>query len=130
MKAYNCLGESKENKNERKKLKEEYVRRLRLIFNTQLSEKNKTLAIAILRNSFGIINWSEEEIQKLYRKSRNMLTIHGHHPRADIDNLCSQKRQRKRTDAERRSLHSTNYETDGMCYNTPTSKKLNATSNS
>jgi hypothetical protein len=47
--------------NEKEKLKKEYVRRLRLIFNTELSAKNKTqatgsLAVAVLRYSFGIIN--------------------------------------------------------------------------
>jgi hypothetical protein len=44
------------------------------------------LAVPILRYSFGIINWCQVEIQKLDRKTRKMLTIHGqHHPRADID---------------------------------------------
>jgi hypothetical protein len=44
------------------------------------------LAVPVLRYSFGIINWHQEEIQKLDRKTRKMLTIHGqHHLRADID---------------------------------------------
>jgi hypothetical protein len=45
-----------------------------------------SLAVPVLRHSFGIINWHQEEIQKLDRKTKKMLTIHGqHHPRADID---------------------------------------------
>jgi hypothetical protein len=74
-------------------LKEEYIRRLRLILSTELSAKNKmhatgSLAIPVLRYSFGIINWHQEEIQKLDRKTRRMLTVHGqHHPKADIDRL-------------------------------------------
>jgi hypothetical protein len=45
-----------------------------------------SLAVPVLRYSFGIINWHQEEIQKLDRKA--MLRIHGqHHPRADIDRL-------------------------------------------
>jgi hypothetical protein len=97
MKACKCLGvEENHNighKNEKEKLKKAYVRRLRLILNTELSEKNKIQAIVsmevpVLRYSFGIINWHQEEVQKLDRKIRNMLTIHGqHHPRADIDHL-------------------------------------------
>jgi hypothetical protein len=48
----------------------------------------KQLALSALRYSFGIINWHQEEIQKLDRKTRKMLTIHGqHHPEADNDRL-------------------------------------------
>jgi hypothetical protein len=47
-----------------------------------------SLAVPVVRRSFGIINWHHEEIKKLDRKTRKMLTIHGqHHPRADIDRL-------------------------------------------
>jgi hypothetical protein len=47
-----------------------------------------SLAVPVRIYSFGIINWHQEEIQKLDRKTRKMLTIHGqHHPRADIDCL-------------------------------------------
>jgi hypothetical protein len=47
-----------------------------------------SLAVPVLRYSFGIINWHQEKIQKLDRKTRKMLNIHGqHHPRADIDRL-------------------------------------------
>jgi len=61
--------------------------------NTELSAKNKihaigTAVIPVLRYSFGIINWNQEEIQKLDRKTRKMLTVHGqHHPRAGTDLL-------------------------------------------
>jgi len=48
-------------KNERETLNKEYLRRLRLILGTELSEKNKIqeiglLAIPVLRYSFGIGN--------------------------------------------------------------------------
>jgi hypothetical protein len=82
-----------EHKNEKEKLKKEYVRRLRLILNTKLSAKNKmqtigSLAVPVLRYSFRIINWHQEEIQKLDRRTRKILTIRGqHHPRADTDCL-------------------------------------------
>jgi iron-sulfur cluster repair protein YtfE (RIC family) len=46
------------------------------------------LAVPVLRYSFRFINCHQEEVQKLDRKIRKMLTIHGqHHPRADIDQL-------------------------------------------
>jgi hypothetical protein len=65
--------------------------------NTELSAKSKiqaigSLAVPVLRYSFGIINWHQEEIQKLDRKIRK--TIHGqHHPRADIDHLCVPRKE-------------------------------------
>jgi hypothetical protein len=64
-----------------------------LILNTDLSAKNKmhatgSLAVPVLRYSFGIINWHQEEIQTLDTKTRKMPTIHRqNHPRADTDRL-------------------------------------------
>jgi hypothetical protein len=53
-----------------------------------------SLAVPVLIYSFGIINWHQEEIQKLDRKTRKMLTIHGqHHPRADNDRLYVPRNQ-------------------------------------
>ena len=47
-----------------------------------------SLKIPVLRYSFGIVNWCQEELQKLDRKKRKLLTIHGlHHPKADVDRL-------------------------------------------
>jgi len=48
-----------------------------------------TLAIPVLRYSYGIINWHQEEIQKLEKKTTGkILTIHGqHHPQADTHHL-------------------------------------------
>jgi len=46
------------------------------------------LAVPVLRYSFGIVNWYQEEVQKLDWKTRKLLTIHGqHHPKADVDQL-------------------------------------------
>jgi hypothetical protein len=56
-----------------------------------------SLAIPVLRYSFGIINWHQEEIQKLDRKTRKMLTMHGqHHPKADIDHFYVPRKDRGR----------------------------------
>ena len=69
-----------QHKNEKGKLKKEYLRRLRLVLGTELSAKNKihaigSLAVPVLRYSFGIVNWHQEELQKLDRKTRKLLTI-------------------------------------------------------
>ena len=70
-----------QHKNEKEKLKKEYLRRLRLVLGTELSAKNKiqangSLAVPVLRYSFGIINW-HQELQKLDGKTRKLLTISG-----------------------------------------------------
>jgi hypothetical protein len=102
-KAYKYLGieESfdKRRKNEKEKLKKECLRRLRLVLGTELSAKNKIqatglLAVPVLRYNFGIINWHQEELQKLDWKTRKILTIHGqHHPKADVDRLYVPRKQ-------------------------------------
>jgi len=88
-----------QHKNEKEKLKKEYLRRLRLALSTELSAKNKiqatgSLALPVLRYHFGIISWHQEELQKLDRKTRKLLTIHGqHHPKADVDRLYVPRKQ-------------------------------------
>ena len=72
-KAYKYLGIEEnfdiQHKNEKEKLKKEYLRRLRLVLGTELSVKNKiqaigSLAVPVLGYSFGIVNWHQEELQK------------------------------------------------------------------
>jgi hypothetical protein len=79
-KAYKYLGIEEshdiEHKNEKEKLKKEHFRRLRLVSDTELRTKNKiqaigSLAVPVLRYSFGIINWRQEELRKLDRKTKN-----------------------------------------------------------
>jgi len=51
------------------------------------------LAVPVLRYCFGIINW-HQELQKLDRKTRKLLTIHGqHHPKADVDRWYVTRKQ-------------------------------------
>ena len=52
------------------------------------------MAVPVLRQSFGIVNWHQEELQKLDRKTRKLLTIHGqNHPKADVDPLYVPRKQ-------------------------------------
>ena len=71
-KAFKCLDIEEsfdiQHKNEKEKLKKEYLRRLRLVLGTELSAKNKiqaigSLALPIRRYSFGIVKWHQEELQ-------------------------------------------------------------------
>ena len=64
---------------------------MRLVLGTALNAKNKiqatrSLAVPVLRYSFGIIHWCQADLQKLDRKTTKLLIIHGwHHPKADTD---------------------------------------------
>jgi hypothetical protein len=106
-KTYNYLGiEDRfdiQHKNEKEKLKKkEYLRRLRLVLGTELSAKNKiqaigSLAVPILRYIFGIVNWHLEELLKLDRKTKKLLSIHGqHHQKADVERLYFPRKQGRR----------------------------------
>jgi len=64
----------------KERLKQEYSRRSRMILKSELNARNKitaigALAVPVLRYSFGIINWRTEEIKKIDRKTRKMLTV-------------------------------------------------------
>jgi hypothetical protein len=125
-KAYKYLGIEEsfdiQHNNEKEKLKKEYLRRLRLVLGTELSAKNKiqaigSLAVPVLRYSIGTVNWHQEELQKIDRRTRKLLTIHGqHHPKADVDHLYVPRKQGGSwPDAVRSSPCSRNYKTDGIC---------------
>ena len=97
-KAYKYLG-IEESFDIQHKNEKEYLRRLRLVLGIELSAKNKiqaigSLAVPVLRYSFGNVNWHQEELQKLDRKTRKLLTIHGqHHPKADVYRLYVPRKQ-------------------------------------
>jgi hypothetical protein len=55
----------------------------------------EALAIPVPRYSFGIINWRSEEIKKIDRKTRKILTMYKmHHPKADIDRMYVKRKER------------------------------------
>jgi len=95
--AYKYLGIEEsfdiQHKNEKEKLKREYLKRLRLVLGTELSATNNieaigSLAVPVPRYSFGMVNWHQEELQNLDWKTSKLLTILGqHYPKADIDRL-------------------------------------------
>ena len=51
-------------------------------------ETINTLATLVVTFSFNIVDWKMEEIRKLDRKTRKILTMERmHHPRADVDRM-------------------------------------------
>ena len=50
--------------------------------------------MSVLGYTFGIVNWHQEELKKLDRKTRELLTFHGqHHQKADIDRYYFPRKQ-------------------------------------
>ena len=82
-----------DHKTMKEKVKKEYLRRLRLVLESQLNSQNKfkainSIAMPVLMYSFTIINWTLSEIKQLDTKTRKLLTCYrSHHPKADIDRL-------------------------------------------
>ena len=93
-KTYKYLGieesEGIQHQQMKERLKQEYSIRLRMVLKSELNARNKitaigALAVAVLRYSFGIINWRTEEIKSIDRKTRKMLTEYKmHHQKAHI----------------------------------------------
>ena len=109
-----------QHKNEKEKLKE-YLKGLRSVWGTELSVNNKieavgSLAVPALRYSFGIVNWCQE-LQKLDRKTRKLLTIHGQHqPKTNLDRLYVPRKQggRDLMKLEEAQVVDRNYRTGGI----------------
>ena len=74
-------------------IRTEYYRRIRLVLRSELNAVNRTnaintLAIPVVTYSFNIINWTVEDLKKMDRKTRKLLTMAKmHHPKADKDRL-------------------------------------------
>ena len=75
------------------KIMGKYYRRLRLILKSKLNGKNKVMginmwAVAVVRYGGGIVEWRQEELKRMDRKTRKMMTMHGAlHPKSDVDRL-------------------------------------------
>ncbi|KAI5731059.1 hypothetical protein M8J77_003985 [Diaphorina citri] len=71
---------------------------MRLVLRTELNGKNKmeainSLAVPVIDYSFGIIEWTQEELRKLNTKTRKCLTLFKMlHPRADVIRLYLPRR--------------------------------------
>ena len=92
-------GEGIQHQQMKEILKQEYSRRLRMIMKSELNARNKitsigALSVPVVRHSFDITNWRTEEIKKIDRKTRKMLTMcKMHHPKADTDRLYIKRKE-------------------------------------
>ena len=82
----------------KQRVTKEYLRRVRQIWNSELYSRNKVLAhnifaIPVLTPTFGILEWTKQELDDLGIKTRKILTAcASFHISSDIDRLyCYQK---------------------------------------
>ena len=66
----------------KEKVKTTYLKRLKFVLKSKLNSRNlingiNTWAVAEVRYSAGILNWTKDKIDTLGRKTRKALTMHG-----------------------------------------------------
>ena len=77
----------------KEKIRKEYYRRISLVLRSELNAVNRTnaintLAVPVVTYSFNNISWTVEDLKKMDRKTRKLLTMGKmHHPNADKDRL-------------------------------------------
>ena len=95
-------GEHLKEKEMKALVSKKYKRRLKLVLKTKLSRRNKimavnTWAVAVLRYSAGAIDWKNEELKELDRKTRKTMSLYGAlHPKSDVDKLYLSRQKGKR----------------------------------
>ena len=79
----------------KERVTKEYFKRVRKIWSSELDANNKVtshniFAIPVVTPTFGILNWTKEELQSMDIKTRKLLTFTGSfHINSDIDRLYS-----------------------------------------
>ena len=77
----------------KEKIRKECYIRVRAVLQSELNAKNKleainTLAIPVVSYSFNVVNWNLEEIRRIDRKIRKLMTLNRmHHPKADVSRM-------------------------------------------
>ena len=94
---YRYLGVLEANEIKMKAMKEkvrnEYIRKIKLLLESKLNGGNyvkamNTWAVAVLRYSGGILDWTKEELENIDRKTRKIMPINrALHPRANVARL-------------------------------------------
>ena len=94
---YKCFGQDEDigfkGELNKQRVMEEYLKRIRKIWNSELYSRNKVLAhnifaIPVLSPTFGILDWTKQELENLDIETRKILTASGSfHINSDIDRL-------------------------------------------
>ena len=99
---YKCFGQDEDigfkGELNKQRVMEEYLKRVRKIWNSELYSRNKVLAhnifaIPVLSPTFRILDWTKQELENLDIETRKILTASGSfHINSDVDRLyCYRK---------------------------------------
>ena len=86
----------------KEKMRKECYGRVRAVLQSELNAKNKleainTLAIPVVSYSFNVVNWNLEEIKRIDRKFRKLMTLNGmHHPKSDVSRMYIPRKEGRR----------------------------------
>ena len=66
----------------KEKVRDEYLRRVKKIWKSELNARNKVTAhncsaVAVFRATVGICDWTKEELAQLYIRTRKLMTMKG-----------------------------------------------------
>jgi len=81
------------------KIRKEYYTQIRKVQDSKLNEWNtikaiNTWAVAAVRYTAGIFDWTVDELKDMDKKTRKLMTINRVlHPRADVDRLYVSRRE-------------------------------------
>ena len=81
------------------KIRKEYLRRTRKLFETKLSGRNfikgiNTWAVPLVRYSGPFLKWTRDELKQMDQRTRKLMTMHkALHPRDDVDRLCVPRKE-------------------------------------
>ena len=99
---YKYLGIMEYDKIKEKEVKEnfvkEYFRRIKLVLKSKLNGNNKisainTWAVSLMRYGGGILNWRKDELEKVDRKTRKLMTMYGMlHPKSNVARIYVPRR--------------------------------------
>ena len=77
----------------KEKVRNEYLRRVKKIWKSELNARNKVtahncFAVSVFRATVGICDWTKEDLTQLDIRTRKLMTMNGSlHPRSDTDRL-------------------------------------------
>ena len=87
------------NREMKRKVKIEYIRRVKKLLRLQLNGRNvvtemNAWAVSIIRYGAGVLDWTREELKSIDINTRKLMTMNGSlHPRGNVGILCLARKE-------------------------------------
>ena len=81
----------------KEKIRKEYFRRTRKLYNRNLIQEINTWVVPLVRYSGPFLKWTSQELQQMNKKTRKVMTMHkALHPRDDVHRLSVSRKEGRR----------------------------------